>query len=46
MNRWGGRELNVNLRNDSIPDDTVLWATTKKKRKKRKKYIYIGIGNV
>ena len=37
----GGKELNVNLRNDSIPDDTVLWATTKKKRKKRKKiYIY------
>ena len=39
MNRWGGRKLNVNLRNDSIPDDTVLWA--KKKEKKKKIYIYI-----
>ena len=44
MNRWGGRKLNVNLRNDSIPDDTVLWA--KKKEKKKNIYIYIGIGNV
>ena len=34
----GGRELNVNLRNDSIPDDTVLWA--KKKEKKKNIYIY------
>ena len=44
----GGKELNVNLRNDSIPDDTVLWAKKKKKKKekKRKKNIYIGIGNV
>ena len=39
MNRWGGRKLNVNLRNDSIPDDTVLWA--KKKEKKKNIYIYI-----
>ena len=38
MNRWGGRKLNVNLRNDSIPDDTVLWA--KKKKKKKNIYIY------
>ena len=35
----GGRELNVNLRNDSIPDDTVLWAK-KKEKKKKKIYIY------
>ena len=34
----GGRKLNVNLRNDSIPDDTVLWA---KKKENKKKYIYI-----
>ena len=37
----GEKELNVNLRNDSIPDDTILWAKKKKKRKKeKKKYIY------
>ena len=39
MNRWGGRKLNVNLRNDSIPDDTVLWA--KKRKEKKNIYIYI-----
>ena len=39
MNRWGGRKFNVNLRNDSIPDDTVLWAK-KKEKKKKKIYIY------
>ena len=38
MNRWGERKFNVNFRNDSIPDDTVLWA--KKKQEKKKIFIY------